>query len=517
MKRNILWLSVPVLLGLLIAVVAVVVPARASNLAQTPDTTDHHPPPGVNVTGVVKSFPELLVGSWTVDGVVYTATHETHFSMEEGPFYIGACVRVRFDPESYTAYAIKTAESDECGEEAEMHFIGLIEQVPEAFNDTLHYDPGISGTWVISGVEFISTFGTELETDHGPLVVGACAKVEYRVVNGVNMAEEISSEKIYRCYGPVSFNQAYGYVVTFPDDLYGAWVISDTTGVSLTFMTTPSSHIKIHKYPLETGACVKVKYFNDQGINYAADVKTTKAHHCEGNLIEFQPLSKIYATVDAMPPTGIVTGTWVLAGVNFTVTMDTHIEEEGPLEVGNCAEAKYDPTNGAMLIRKLEGEEAEDCQDKDGSPKFKLYGVVEMMPTGGYSGTWQVSGVSFSVTPSTTVESRHGDFAIGAYVKVYFTYDAASGERIAQVIKTHVAPGYGRLNYRGRFGGWAFSSTGDQIILDGNPLMADPDIDVSAGIQKGDMVWMNVYQDPDGMYVTQVLLDHTIHLPLIQY
>ncbi len=283
-------------------------------------------------------------------------------------------------------------------------------------------------------------------------------------------------------------------------------------------MTTPSTRFQIRHYPLETGACIRVKYFNDQGINYATRVKTTNPRHCEGYLIEPQPLSKIYATVDSMPPTGTITGTWVLAGVNFTATQDTRVEEEeGPLAVGVCAEAKYDSTNGAMVFRRLESEEAQDCQDRDGAPRFKLYGVVEMMPTGGFTGTWQVSGVSFSVTPSTTLESRHGDFVIGAYVKVYFAYDPASGERTAQLVKTHVAPGFGHWNYRGHFGGWGHDFSGEQIILDGVSYPADPDIDAPDGLQEGQMVWINVYQDPDGMYVTQVSLDQAVYLPLIQH
>jgi hypothetical protein len=522
MKRSLFWLLIPVLLGALIAVFAVVVPAQAGKPVQALD--DHHPRPGVEIYGVVESFPELLVGNWTIDGVVYTATSETHFSMDDSPFYVGACVEVRYNQDTYIAYSIEMNDTEKCNgdDEVREHFYGLIEQVPEGYTSTqdlpLHGTPGVSGTWVISGTAFVSTEETRLKTHHGPLEVGACASVKYRVVDGVNMADEIRSEKIFMCYRPVSFNQAYGYVVTFPDDLVGAWVISDTTGMSMTFMTTPSSDVRVHHYPLEVGACLKVKYFTDQGVNYAAYVKTSNPQQCEGHFIEFNPLSKLYATVDAMPPTTTITGTWVLAGVNFTATQETRIEEEeGPLEVGSCAEAKYDATNGAMLLRKLEGEEAEDCQAKDGSQRFKLYGVVELMPTGGYTGTWQVSGVSFSVTPSTTLESRFGDFAIGAYVKVYFTFDATTGERTAQLLKTHVAPGYGHWNYRGHFGGWDKDATGDKVILDGVSYLADPDIDAPTGIQKGDMVWMNVYQDADGTFVTQISLDQSLYLPLIQH
>jgi hypothetical protein len=85
------------------------------------------------------------------------------------------------------------------------------------------------------------------------------------------------------------------------------------------------------------------------------------------------------------------------------------------------------------------------------------------------------------------------------------------------VLKTHVAPGYGWKHHHGRFDGWNFSSLGDQIILDGNYLTADPDIDAPADLKAGDMVWVNVYQDLDGQFVTQVLLEQLIHLPLIQH
>jgi len=522
MKTKPIWLLLPLVLGILIAVFAVVVPAQAGIQLPVSDDGDDDFPYSDKVKGVVESFPEMLVGPWTVSGVTYEATPDTEFKTEGGPFYIGACVEVKYDPQTYLAYEIEMEEPDDCGDDDDdednyLHFIGLIEQVPGEDETLMHGSPGISGTWVISGVEFISTYETHLKTKHGPLLPGACAAVKYRQVDGVNLAREISSEKIYRCYTPDSFNQAYGYVVTFPEDLQGAWVISNTVGMSLSFVTTPSTHIKIHPhYPLEAGACIKVKYFADQGISYATQVKTAHPHHCEGNFSEFQPLSKIYATVDAVPPGGTFTGTWTLAGVNFTATQETKIEqEEGPLVVGNCAEAKYDPTNGAMLVYKLESEEAEDCQADDGSPRFKLYGVVEMMPAAGYTGTWQVSGVSFMVTPSTTVESWHGDFAIGAYVKVYFTYDALSGERTAQVVKTHVAPGYGRHNFRARFDGWDSSAAGDQVILDGNAFAADPDIDAPADLKAGDQVWVNTYQTQDGTFVTQVVLEQVLFLPMI--
>lgn len=513
MKRSILWLSVPIFLGVLVAVLAVVIPAQASKPILAADITGQHPQPGVETFGVVESFPEMLVGSWTVDGVVYTATASTHFSTWRGPFYVGACVKVNYDPNTYYAYAIGLVEPNRCSESANDFFVGLINAVPEGYTGT----GSISGTWIISGVEFLSTMETRLIPWNGPLVVGACAGVAYHEEDGVNVAHEIRTMRPHHCFNPESFNQAYGYVVTFPEDLVGTWMISDTAGVSLTFETTGTSRIEQRHFPLEIGACVRVRYFSNLGTNYAFSVTTSDPRHCEGDFSDFQPPSKIIATVDAMPPTGTVTGTWVLAGVDFTATERTRVEEEkGPLDVGVCAAAIYDPTNGAMEIRKIESEEAQDCQAEDGTPRFKLFGVIQEMPTDTVTGTWQVSGVDIRVTPTTTLETRHGDFAIGAYVKVWFTYDPDTGVRTAELIRTHAAPGCGRWNYRGRYDGRVYHRQGDQVIVDGKPYNADPDLYVESGIQQGDTVWLNVYQDQDGEFATQVLQNHPLYLPMLK-
>ncbi len=524
MTRKLLWSSLPILFGLLVAALAVAAPAQAakSQPVSQPglNTTDHDLPPGSDVYGVVDSFPHGLVGSWTVDNIVYTATHDTRFRMWAGPFYTGACVHVHFDPNGNVASLIETVYRFKCSAETNQYLLGIIDQVPAGYTSTIASSTGVTATWVISGIQFVSTPHTEFDTEHGPLAVGTCASVKYRQVNGVNMASEISSEWMYRCLGPVAFNQAFGDVVSFPPDLNGAWVISDTAGMSLTFMTTPTSTLVVHNdHPLDIGTCVNVKYYTDQGINNAVLVVPLDQHACQGRFTNFQPRSKIYATVDSMPtPTGTLTGTWTLAGVNFTATQTTRFEQEdGSLAVGSCADGNYDPTNGAMLLRELESEETEDCQARDGSPSFKLFGSVEMMPTGGYSGTWQVSGVTFQATPSTTIQMDHGDLVTGAYVKVYFTYDATTGERTALSISTHVAPGFGRINFRGHWGGWIRKPSGDQVIVDGKTYTADPAISAPASLPNGSQVWVNAYQDASGAtYVTQVAASQQVFMPLIQ-
>lgn len=58
---------------------------------------------------------------------------------------------------------------------------------------------GKAGQWVIGGKAFVVTAATQLDQAEGALSVGACAKVTYRVVNGITRAIEIDSEPASDC------------------------------------------------------------------------------------------------------------------------------------------------------------------------------------------------------------------------------------------------------------------------------------------------------------------------------
>lgn len=68
---------------------------------------------------------------------------------------------------------------------ADEEFYGVIEQRPQTN----------LGIWVIAGQQIEVTKKTELESEHGPLAVGACVEVEHEK----NVAEEIESVKPEKC------------------------------------------------------------------------------------------------------------------------------------------------------------------------------------------------------------------------------------------------------------------------------------------------------------------------------
>jgi hypothetical protein len=343
-------------------------------------------------------------------------------------------------------------------------------------------------------------------------------KVEYRVVDGLNMADEIASEWAYHCLGSMAFNQIYGSVVSFPPDLYGTWVISPTSDTSFMFMTDPSTRFKDRHHDITIGTCVKVKYYTQDGVNRAVEVKVKEGHRCE--LIEVPTLSKLVATLEMRPPTDTMTGTWTFAGVPFTATEATHFEaDSGDLVVGECVEAKYNPAASAMLLHQLEGEDTDECWADDGSKLFKLFGVVELMPDGDvFAGIWEVSGVVIEAISTTVFEQDHGALAPGAYVAVKFTYDVGTGIRTATKIATHVTPGFGRIH---EFGHLESIQPGgdpdgyDLWTVEGITYIEDPAMDASLYLEVGSLVAVNAYETNGNLYATRIVAASLFYMPML--
>lgn len=66
----------------------------------------------------------------------------------------------------------------------------------EEFYGTVESRPtGNSGIWIVSGQQVEVTDKTEIDNDHGPLVVGSCVEVEHK--KGV--VKEIESAKPSKC------------------------------------------------------------------------------------------------------------------------------------------------------------------------------------------------------------------------------------------------------------------------------------------------------------------------------
>ena len=129
--------------------------------------------PEFEVTGLLSALPDnpTLVGDWTIGGISVMVVAVTERNAVSGPFAAGACVKAQgFVLANGTRQAreVETRPAAECGAQAEFEFQGLVESAPA---------PG-SSDWTISSIVVVVGAATEIDERLGPLVVGACARVE---------------------------------------------------------------------------------------------------------------------------------------------------------------------------------------------------------------------------------------------------------------------------------------------------------------------------------------------------
>ncbi len=126
--------------------------------------------------------------------------------------------------------------------------------------------------------------------------------------------------------------------------------------------------------------------------------------------------------VEQMPSNGLF-GTWVIGGRTFTADAGTKFEQEhGLLQVGACAEVKYQVMGSGYRAIEIESKEPYKCGGSGGggTTSGKVYGRVEQMPSNGLFGTWVIGGVTYQADSNTYFEQEHGALAVGACVEVYY-------------------------------------------------------------------------------------------------
>ncbi len=156
--------------------------------------------------GVIESLPGTadFVGNWVVSGTTVHVTAETEIEQEHGTVAVGATVEVKGTGESdgsITAEKIEVKDDDEDDDEGDddgdngndEDEFGQIEF--EGFVQALPATADLVGDWTVSGLKVHVTTDTEIEQEHGAIVVGSAVKVEgVLAADGSVTAREIESE-----------------------------------------------------------------------------------------------------------------------------------------------------------------------------------------------------------------------------------------------------------------------------------------------------------------------------------
>ncbi len=179
--------------------------------------------------GTVESYPDRLVGLWTVSGQPVEVTPTTWIDQEHGTVTQGAYVEVEGWVQiggTVTATKIEVKDSPgNYGDGSHTKFYGTVEQLPI---------DGLVGTWIVSGRIVTTTINTWIDQEHGTAMVGAYVEVEgIPQTDGSIIATKIEV-KSHSATGGGSdsegYTKFYGIVESLPaSGLIGDWVVSGRT------------------------------------------------------------------------------------------------------------------------------------------------------------------------------------------------------------------------------------------------------------------------------------------------
>ena len=316
-----------------------------------------------------------------------------------------------------------------------VEFYGLIEEMS-------------ASTWVVGSRTVHLTTSTELEQEHGPLQVGACAKVEgWPQTDGSVLATSIESKEMSECgNGTAGMKFEFvGLVESMPSGgTAGVWTIG---GQAVTVVAT--TRLKTENGPFQVGACVEVKgYETNGGVKEATEIETEEPYKC-GSTPGGDPGSggssdsddsdssedshgvltgqvKFDGLIDQMPADGLL-GEWIIAGRTVIVDAATKLETEyGQFAPAVCVEVKGRVVNdaGAIQAKEIETQRPGKCDAQMGMGKMEFYGVVQALPEDGLIGDWTVNETTVRVYATTKIEQEYGPVAIGSCVEVEGTVQA---------------------------------------------------------------------------------------------
>ena len=375
----------------------------SSTPSVTPSETPTAPAAG-EAYGLVQSMPSPgFVGAWVIGGVAYNATGSTSFKQLSGPLAVGACAKVRYTGSSspFTASEIESEPLSDCSGATptpgstpsatpanEVERYGRIESFPA----------NLVGAWVVGGVTYNATAGSEFKQADGAFAVGVCVKVHALTTTTPATAREIGTERDYRCGGTAGTGETggaagegeiYGVLQSFPASLIGAWNVG-----GMSYVADAGTEFVQVNGPFAVGITVKVHFATDAaGVNRAREIETKYANDSggsddDGNGSYEGAEGHAYGIADSVPD-GLV-GAWSIGGISYTATAATKFEQnEGALVNGARVKVEYYLGSSGERIAK----QIESTTENGGATapdNFKVFGFVDRMPSGGLVGTWIV-------------------------------------------------------------------------------------------------------------------------------
>jgi hypothetical protein len=303
-------------------------------------------------TGFIESLPSSgLIGNWVVSGTTVRVTSGTRVEQEDGRAVVGAVVKVegaRRSDGSVDATQVEVKESNSGGGSGgggnddngsgEAEFKGTLESFPSGF----------IGDWRIGGRIVRVTSGTRIETENGPVAVGAFVEVK-----GTTRADgSIDATKIEiksNVAGGDGRDELKGTIEALPNtaNFIGNWRVSGRT-VSVSAATV----IDREHGAVAVGAFVEVHgAIQPNGSINATKIEVkTGVEDREGSNVNFK------GSIEALPNSSDLMGDWMINGRTVHVTSSTRLKaEHGAFRAGTRVKVKgVQMASGAVVATRIQ-------------------------------------------------------------------------------------------------------------------------------------------------------------------
>ncbi|HKA23104.1 MAG TPA: DUF5666 domain-containing protein [Blastocatellia bacterium] len=303
------------------------------------------------ITGVIESLPNTagFIGDWRVSGRTIHVTSATRIEQEDGRVAVGVTVKVegtlRSD-NSVDAIEIEVkerAEGDDDDDDGQPTFKGTIEILPNA--------PGFIGDWRVGGRTIHVTAATKIETEFGPVAVGAFVEIKGTVrPDGSIDATKIETKS--NVAGGDGRDEFKGMIESLPaGGLVGDWKVKGRTVHVTSATVIDQEHGRI-----AVGAVVEVSgTLRPDGSLDAAriEVRTASDSDSSDDSNQGSPAT-VKGTIQSLPPSGLL-GDWTVAGRLVHVVSSTKLKSEhGAFAVGVTVKLKgLQMSDGSIVATKV--------------------------------------------------------------------------------------------------------------------------------------------------------------------
>jgi hypothetical protein len=325
----------------MIAIAAMLIALSADAVMALPDGghgsggDGHEGENEVKFTGAIESLPSGadLTGTWMIAGRTVHVSSSTELDPEHGTFAVGSQVKVEGRANTDGSVDASEIEIIESGEpedpENEIEFKGTIESLPSTTD--------FIGDWSVGGKTVHVSASTQVETEHGPIVVGAFVEVKATMrADGSLDASKIEVEN--NPQGDDGRAEVKGAIETLPaSGLVGDWIVAGKV-----IHVSASTVIDQEHGAAVVGASVEVTgTLNSDGSIDATriEVKSGSGSSDDSSGSEGQKIG-FKGTIQTMPASGLI-GDWTIGTRTVHVVSSTKLKtEHGPLVVGAKVKVK---------------------------------------------------------------------------------------------------------------------------------------------------------------------------------